>query len=612
MNESASTYQDLIKEAFIDPIRTVTVIDDEYPMLQELLQKPENAIKPENPNIARLINISKMCHETHKWSLDVFNGKSPKIGDNNYIPEHLHHSDLLILDYHLDGDADASGQRARQIIEKLNDNNHFNIILVHTKGIEADIKSVFEEILADFYELDSNIFSSLNGKEDAIESWIDEHSENFEGWFNADYAITAIGSALSKDSLNILKSYRAPKHIFYPFSDDIHAAAQKIASEESPDFSIDDLVLFRLKEIFDNSALNFGTSRDDFSWDWNDDGQNYISTGKIFLSVVHKSSDDPEDELYTALCESLKHFDASPMHLLMAKIRHEIDDRGLEQAQSILLNRPAQAGWLYSLLADDKDSLAHDKAIDLHWEQLGRASKSSLRDFSRRLVESFGDDKKKDIVKRFFHECIGNSELSCGHLNAFSCSMPVVSKHLTTGTVFSIDDEFWVCLTPACDLVPGQKTDQWCNRIGIDHLAFKAVQLHEGIKLATANSKANNNEFIYLNLDPAESPKVLSFNRGENPIWDIFYATNQGRFSEKNTIGLSQVREIKVEETEIDDTEVNESDNNESSLTLSIKKVEAKIVAELRYEYALNLLQRLGANQTRVGLDFIQKARLWS
>lgn len=40
MSEMATTYQDLIREAFIDPIRTVTVIDDEYPTLQELLQKP--------------------------------------------------------------------------------------------------------------------------------------------------------------------------------------------------------------------------------------------------------------------------------------------------------------------------------------------------------------------------------------------------------------------------------------------------------------------------------------------------------------------------------------------------------------------------------------------
>ncbi|WP_137475109.1 hypothetical protein [Escherichia coli] len=38
---------------------------------------------------------------------------------------------------------------------------------------------------------------------------------------------------------------------------------------------------------------------------------------------------------------------------------------------------------------------------------------------------------------------------------------------------------------------------------------------------------------------------------------------------------------------------------------LNLISVEAKIVAELRYEYALNLLGRLGVSKSRVGLDFI-------
>lgn len=590
MNDTV-TYQDLIKEAFIDPIRTVTVIDDEYPTLKELLQKSANALDTDNPNIDRLIKITNMCHETHKWSLDVFNGKSPKIDDDNHIPEHLHHSDLLILDYHLDGDADENGERAREIIKKLDSNNHFNIVLVHTKGVDANIKGVFEEILDDFYVLDSDVFSSLTDKEEAIEKWLDENSESYEAWLTAEYSRTDIAAALSTNNFKILGKPKAPEHIFNLFSDDIAQISKAIASSQDIGFSINDLILFRLKELADNSGFKFGARRKDLFWDWSQDSLNYISTGRVFISVVRKSSDDPEQELFTALRDSLNHFDASPMHLLMARIRHEIDDRGLEQAQSILLNRSAQAGWLYSLLSNDKDSLAHDKAIDLHWEQLGRASKNSLREFSRRLVKSFTPDDNKEIIKRFFNECIGNLELSCGHLNAFSCSMPVISKHLNTGTVFSIEDEFWVCLTPACDLVPDQKTKQWSNRIGADHLAFKAVQLQAGTNLSTANSKATSNEFIYLNLDSSMEPKVFEFAKGESPTWDTFYASNQGRFKDGNRIGLAQVRE------------------NEGNLT--IKNVEAEVVAELRYEYALNLLQRLGANQTRVGLDFIQKNNLW-
>jgi len=33
---------------------------------------------------------------------------------------------------------------------------------------------------------------------------------------------------------------------------------------------------------------------------------------------------------------------------------------------------------------------------------------------------------------------------------------------------------------------------------------------------------------------------------------------------------------------------------------------DCEIVAQLRYEYALNLLQRLGQDLSRIGLDFVQ------
>ncbi|MCP5634580.1 hypothetical protein NL380_26920, partial [Klebsiella pneumoniae] len=85
MTDSTFNYSDLIKEAFIDPIRNVTVIDDEYPTLPSLIdlhycsdQKPcDVTYKP--VNVERLKKIITMCHSTHKWSIDVFNGKSPNL-----------------------------------------------------------------------------------------------------------------------------------------------------------------------------------------------------------------------------------------------------------------------------------------------------------------------------------------------------------------------------------------------------------------------------------------------------------------------------------------------------------------------------------------------------
>lgn len=37
---------------------------------------------------------------------------------------------------------------------------------------------------------------------------------------------------------------------------------------------------------------------------------------------------------------------------------------------------------------------------------------------------------------------------------------------------------------------------------------------------------------------------------------------------------------------------------------MQLEPVKAKIVGQLRYEYALNLIQKLGIEFTRIGLDF--------
>lgn len=54
MTETVATYSDLITEAFITPIRNVTVIDDEYPTLLSLID-----MKTVNPDTSGQSRESK-------------------------------------------------------------------------------------------------------------------------------------------------------------------------------------------------------------------------------------------------------------------------------------------------------------------------------------------------------------------------------------------------------------------------------------------------------------------------------------------------------------------------------------------------------------------------
>lgn len=619
------TYSDLIIEAFVNPIRSVAIVDDEYPTLNSFLNIELNrtrnfgvlaiADEPKSEqlkieNIERLNSITQMCQQKYKWSMSVYDGKTPKFGIDQQAHEvSLNHSDLLILDYHLDGDkADTGGDRARNILKNLSQNNHFNLVIVHTKGDGHSIESVYNDILIDLCKIEHHQFNITEGTSDTIEDWLDESDPNGN-------IITVVNDSLDiKDLIRVLTckvlktNIRHPEHPFNYANTDIQSIVNGTGLEQSEVVS-----WLILKELAKHQDLQTGNSNEHLDWHY-EEGVNFIANGRLFITVIKKEVDEAAELLYEKLCSALTKQNATPMYLLMAKMRYELDERGLEQATDIINNRYAQAGWLFNLLdKSDEDSTQHEKAIDLHWEQLSTSSKGQLVDFSERMIKSLKSvtPNKRSIVKGFFRECVNDSNLALGHLNAYSCSKSVSNYHLTTGTILETENgELWVSLSPACDLVPKQRQSDWASRIGLNHIAFKAIKLHKDNSLiSTANSKANDNEYIFLNIEGKLNH--YKFSDG-NPQWETFYAHDLGVFNSEGEIKQINVNCLRVEvidEPDTENLEVGVAMLQPQKPILKVVELKMKVIAELRYEYALNFLQKFGSNQTRVGLGFTDK--LW-
>ena len=460
-------------------------------------------------------------------------------------------------------------------------------MLVHTKGVDDEIESVYNDILKEFACIrEGHPFVVSEHSEEKIIDWLDDNDpeEQQFGFINNKYSLTDLLRFIGDVEESWAFQTRSTRHILHHYHDDITRFADESGIEA------DELIKWLIgKEIGRIKDELSAQDKADLAWD-RGDGFNFICTGRVFISVIQKKAEDPEQELMNKLCESLYQMNASPMQLLMAKMRHELDEKGIEQASGIVTNQYAQAGWLYNLLQySSSDPFEHDKAIDLHWEQISRSTKNDLRQFSMKLVKALkpeDNDSSRKAVEKFFKNSFGDEDLIWGHLNAYRCSMPVSSSNLTTGTILDIDGEYWVCLSPACDLVPGQKSS-WSDRIGKENLAFKAVLLSSE-ELKTANKGAHKGKHIFL--EEGDKVIALSFAAGENPKWDTFYARSKGKLSEDKTLELIYLRR-----------------QYQSDTNLCLQQTKAKVVAELRYEYALNLLQRLGNSQTRVGLDFKSK-----
>jgi hypothetical protein len=601
------TYQDLIKEAFIAPVRNVTVIDDEYPTLlgfleQQITQGNPGALKPKqltHTNIDRLKRILNMCQDTHKWSVDVYDGQSPKLGALPDFPEHLNQSDLLILDYHLDDSPDNDdGKRARKIVEHLVKNNHFNLVIIHTKGHEGDISQVFEQVLKDLYQPPAFPEGYLDSS-DIIEAWIDEPESNLAKHF-LDIKVRFFELAHFLNSKSNHFNCDEQEHIFNRFKDDIKYIADKAK------VSIEHVISWKLNDML---PVEKNKNLTDIQWFF-DPEINFISTGKAFLTVVKKSDAEPVELLYEKLTEALIKHNPPPIMLLLAKIRHELDERGLEQANDIINDQFAQSGWLVDMYnSENEDDFKHLGAINRHWEQLSTASKGPLIDFSKRMYSSIRAESrdKNAAAKHFFPNCNSDEITRIKHLNAYICSYPVNGSHINTGTVFELEDggekQFWVCLSPSCDLVPNQAKKRWDSRLGNIHSAFQAVKLFEVTINSTDSVKnrdkfkksINQNEHVFIRY--GDDIKTFRFSKDDisNPVWETFYALEHGSFFEKNIIKIQHLRASMIQPQE-----------QEQKIELKLSEIkEAKAIVSLRYEYGLNLLQKLGGNQSRVGLDFI-------
>lgn len=604
-NNSTFDYKPHLKSAYIDPIRTVTVIDDEYPTIDDLILSSKEDFSQENIyRLKEIIDISRS--EEYNWLLDVYNGKEKKVQEGT-VSNRLYHSDLLILDYHLDGEDSGYCKKSIDIIKNLSENRHFNIVAVHTKGYDGQKGSVNEVLIDIITSLQKRpAISILNEKikskvDDVLDEWeIDEPGIRDE----------LIGSISTIDLLFLILKHET-ELCSGNFQNEILDVFYGIYEGRPDNINIQKPLI--LKWIVSKKLEKYSDQFNDktskfFDWGINKNC-NWIKTEDLFITVLGKK-DTPISEIPNQLLEALSDSKPHPHKLILSKLRSEIESNGSYAASNILNKRFLQAAWLKELLLNKDDNAiktAAWQAVTKLWEELAYEIKVGLDQFTINLVQ---DLKKIDSPLDYFIDksTLADELEQIKHANCFSCSKKITSHHLVTGHVLEFKNNHWLCLTPMCDLVPGQKsgdnllpvtlvkmydakvalnnTRQYMQReLNLDILP--PIDDNEAIRQILNYSTQNNLLFIQPELDG--KIHILSFTVGldgkANPKAMDCYVENQGIFTEANTITLKYVEPM---------------DNN-----MKVTSVEAKIVAELRYEYALNLLGRLGVSKSRVGLDFI-------
>jgi CheY-like chemotaxis protein len=161
----ANNFGDLVNDAFIKPLRSVLIVDDEYPTWEEVLNDrlsdsdqnrtlaQYSASKVKKENSKRLLDIiSRFRSCDPGLVIDLHDPMAPAFKEDDTaqgLASHLHQSDLLILDYNLEGEAGRlGGIKAREILKAVLSNNHFNLVVVHTG--EEDLEVLAKAVPAGF------------------------------------------------------------------------------------------------------------------------------------------------------------------------------------------------------------------------------------------------------------------------------------------------------------------------------------------------------------------------------------------------------------------------------------------------------------------------------
>jgi hypothetical protein len=580
----AEAYAAFIDEAFVRPIRSVLIVDDDYPTFDELLTTEIGMAAGEKPargkawyghpdRIKRVID--RFRDKDRPLLVDIHDGSNVTPGDDAEIAAHLHQSDLLVLDYSLDPANKGDGSRALRIVASLTASRHFNMVVVHTGD---PLEGVFRDTVLSLLRPQGPCLSEdERAAADGHLYEAETKAEGVEAQLRASIG-DAQYLALRRDPGAARDAMRGAE----PFAQ-FHTLCQELAWRGD----VRRLVLKRLMEMSDDRLAPRMTGPADLEVVWSGGDVRFIRTETVFIAFSDKrDEDDLIEELKRALAASAP----EPSRLFHAKLRAEMDEMGTVAQRAALENRSALAHWYRRLVDADgpgRKWMVAD-SVSRHAEQLLAGILPGVQDFAGRLIDAegpggdavalskgyFGIDLANDAVRRRAER----------EHNAYVSSRPVAGWHLSTGQIFTIGDDFWICLSPICDMVPDQMSAERHERLG-DWLPFTAVKL---VSVPPDRSwDASSNRFLFVK--GAEDVATFCFNDPSRdasaPAWYTMYAQDLGSLTEDFRFQVV--------------LPARDGDG------LASATFGARVVAQLRYEYALSLMHRLGGSQTRVGLDYV-------
>lgn len=626
MAETAS-FGELIEEAFIEPLRSVLIVDDQYPTWEEVFNSGlkgadfDGAVektskdKKWRKDIATAKEILDLVSEFRSQKpgliIDIHDGVSSNAGEKiagsetpDQLADHLHQSDLLILDYNLEGsEAGTGGDLARQILRSVLSNQHFNLVVVHTS---ENLEDAFNQsVLSLMHSCTSQFDEKMREEIVAIGASLDDEpefskNEVLECFGEADYVSLRLPG---KENFNrFLGEYMSGKGVFAGLSGVADRLGLKGGQKKN-------FFFWALSEYEKSIKQSFCSGESPSGLSWKNAGDfKWLRTSRGFVCFVEKG---PERLLEDLKC-SLEDWQPSPSRLISAKYRDEISRMGAEVEDEALRRKFSHAKFYDTIQNPTPHELAGDQVAGLREQRLREhvARQSEMLSFLiEDQVAAFGSrlhrcdvDTKGDFRSHYEVDLEDpkQKQEARDQYNCHVCCLPLKKKpneldlkeQLDSGHVFRLGENWWVCATPACDLQLGQTKIAFSEGTDGSLRPFTALKLHKVSDLnKLTDGHINSGTYCFIECEGkiiglgAKDPTLDVKEPASSKVtWRSMVAKNYGTI----TNGQLDLLEITLDGEEI------KSDPTWAS-----------VHAKLRYEYALNFIQRVGGSVSRIGLGYV-------
>jgi hypothetical protein len=575
---AAIQYEDLVHKTFCkNAIRSVMMIDDEFIPYSKLIQSlaKGESIPGSTIESSQRAAALESYFQNEKILCDLDDSA------NHLEVDRIRKSDLLIIDYHLES---QNPKKTIEILNGLKNSPHFNLAVVYTneppevvwkqisssltapRNVQTDIENLHNDDVTEFWDekIESDIRKGGN--------YSLTNDEYFDYLFNQNIP-DRLRKSLAQESENNIRRH-------------IQNLAKLIC-----DYHIE------INQIHTSDKNKNSTIFGDIN------GLKWIQYHNVFICIHNKSSDfekDPEQILKT-LIDSLIDWQPSYYQLIQSEIQNQIEAESMSFNVIHQNDSYGQAAWLKEILKSEEDDSINSKiktiysslAEDLYFKFSKNQELSNfIKDIFTSYKEEYSLVSTKSSLETF---CAQKMRISINPetfkdmyhaLNMNLSSKDYREKHISTGTVLfdKKNKQWYVCVSPACDMVPNQATAP-INRRLTPHRMIQVLKLFK-VNAEEALENATRSKYIYA----YENKERLYFSvtnpETDLPVSDYLVILNHAtKLDERNHEALI----FKANGNDIDRV-----------------RIELKLKSQLRSGYAERFQNMASHHSGRIGVDFIK------